>query len=55
MFGEVRTVFRVMAPPRAIVVVEMMVWIYGVDPQHKFRRAHDVFLFSASGLNLCFA
>src|SRR5262249_9366270 len=30
-----------MAPPRAVVVVEMMIWICGVDPQHNFRRVHN--------------
>jgi hypothetical protein len=29
--------FSVMAPPCTIVVVEMMIWICGVDPQHNFR------------------
>src|SRR5262249_26735309 len=32
-----------MAPPRAVVVVEMMIWICGVDPQHNFRRVHNAF------------
>jgi hypothetical protein len=36
MFREVQTMLSVMAPPRAIVVVEVMIWICGVDPQHKF-------------------
>jgi hypothetical protein len=37
MFCEVQAMFGVMAPPRAIVVVEMMIWICGVDPHHNFR------------------
>jgi len=34
---EARAMFGVMAPPRAVIVVEVMIWIYGVDPQHNFR------------------
>jgi hypothetical protein len=40
----------VMAPPRAVIVPEVMVSICGVNPQDNFRRVHDVFFcFSASG------
>ena len=37
VFCEVRTMFGVMAPPRAIVVPEVMISICSVNPQHNFR------------------
>ena len=36
VFCEVRPMFGVMAPPRAIVVVEVVIWVCGVDTQHNF-------------------
>ena len=36
MFCEVRTMFCVMAPPCAVIVPEVMIWICGVNPQHNF-------------------
>jgi hypothetical protein len=43
MFCEVRTMFRVMAPPRAAIVPEVMIRICGVNPQDNFQGVHDVF------------
>jgi hypothetical protein len=42
-FREIRTMFGVMAPPRAVVVVKVMIWICGVDPQRNFRWIHNGF------------
>jgi hypothetical protein len=36
MFREVRTMLCVMAPPRVVVVVEVVIRVRGVNPQDKF-------------------